>query len=254
MFSKISRVFFLFAAVVFALSNGIAQKQGDLPLKEDINKTYQLTRGARVEVTGMAGPVEVTAVEGNTATVHVVRSGQTREDLDCYRTVVEGDANRLEIRHERFRSSRCESIKARQSVKLLVPREVDLHLSTIAGAVNVGAVEGVVKLTNIAGPVVVTGAQSAEMSSLAGGLTMHIERISGRGINISGVAGAIELQVSESLDANVVVDDTLGKVVAETPRAKVSKLSDSKYLVKVGAGGAEISVTGVTGNVRLRGR
>lgn len=250
MFSKIFGVVFLLAAVVLALGNGIAQKQGDLPLKEDINKTFQLARGARVEVAGIAGPVEVAVVEGNTATVHVVRSGQTREDLDCYRTVVEGDANRLEIRHEQF--DRCGSIKAGQSVKLSVPRHVNLHLSTIAGAVNVGAIEGVVKLTNIAGPVVVTNAQSAEMSSLAGGLTMHIERLNARGMHIQGVAGAVDLQVGESLDADVVVNDMLGKLVAETPRAKVSKVDDSNYRVKLGAGGAEISVSGVTGNVRVR--
>jgi hypothetical protein len=240
-------------ALPVAPGNGVAQGQRDLPLTEEINKTYQLAHGARVEVAGIAGPVEVIVVEGDTATVQVVRSAQTREDLDCYRTVVEGDANRVEIRHEQFvRRGRCESIKAQQRVRLSVPRHVDLHLSTIAGGVIVGAVEGVVRLTNIAGHVAVSGAQSVEMSSLASGLTMRIDRVSARGMRIEGVAGAVELRVGESLDADVVVDDILGKLVAETPRAQVSKVSDTKYRVKVGAGGAEISVTGVTGDVRLR--
>ena len=249
MFSKIC---LLFAVVVFALGSAVAQKQGDLPLNEDINKTYQLARGARVEVSGIAGPVEVTVSDGDTATVHIVRSAQTREDLDCYRMIVEGDGNRIEIRHEQFtQRARCGNIKARQRVKLSVPRHIDLHLSTIAGDVSIGAVEGVVKLTKIAGHVALSGAQSAEISSLASGLTMHIERVSARGMQIEGVAGAVELQIGESLDADVVVDDMLGKIVAETSRAKISKVGDSKYRVKLGAGGAEISVTGITGNVRL---
>lgn len=252
MLSKIIGFSSLLAAVVLVLDLGIAQQQEHLPLKEDINKSYQLARGARVEVTGIAGPVEVIASESDTATVNVVRWAQTREDLDCYRTVVEGDANRVEIRHEQFTErSRCGSIKARQNVKLFVPRHVDLNLSTIAGDVTVGAVDGMVKLTKIAGHVALKGAQSAEISSLAKGLTIYIERVSPRGMQIEGVAGAVELQIAESLNADVVVDDVLGNVVAETSRAKVSKESDSKYRVRLGAGGAEISVTSIAGNVRL---
>lgn len=236
-----------------AAPGAAAQEQGDLPLTEVINKTYQLARGARVEVEGVAGPVEVTVADGDTATAHVVRSGRTREDLDCYRMIVEGDANRLEIRYEQFvRRERCEGISARQRVRLSVPRHVDLHLSTIAGSVKVGAVEGVVRLTNIVEHAAVSGAQSAEMSALSGGLTMHIERVSARGMRVEGVAGAVELRVGEGLDADVVVDDILGKLVSDTPRAQVSKVSDTKYRVKLGAGGPEISLTGVTGNVSLR--
>lgn len=248
MFTKIFSISSLF---VLALTISIAQDPGDMPLKEDINKTYQLARGARVEVTGIAGPVEVTVSDSDTATVHVVRSAQTREDLDCYRTVVEGNADRIEIRHEQFKRDRCASIRARQRVKLAVPRYVDLHLSTIAGDVSAGAIEGMVKLEKIAGHVALNGAQSVEISSLASGLTMHIDRVSARGMQIEAVAGAVELKVGEKLDADVVVNDTLGQVVAETSRAKISKVSDSKYRVKLGAGGAEISFTGITGNVRL---
>jgi len=61
----------------------------DMPEREDINQTYELNPGARVELSVIAGSVDVETTNGNTAEVHITRLGQTRTDLDCNKIAIE---------------------------------------------------------------------------------------------------------------------------------------------------------------------
>jgi hypothetical protein len=254
MYKKSCLITGVLSALIFLSAKGTAQDDTDLPETEVIAKTVRLARGARVEVTGIAGPVEVTTTDGDTAQVHIVRSAETRAELECYRTVIDASPTRLEIRHEQFtHRAKCESIRSRQRVKLVVPRSVELSLEQIAGYVNVGSVDGVLRLSNIAGHVSVSGAQAVEMSSLAKGLTMKVGRVSVRGMRIEGVVGRIEFQLKDNLNAELVVKDIIGNVSSETPQARVNKEGTSRFRVQIGAGGAQISLSSITGNITLRG-
>jgi len=53
----------------------------DLPEREEINKIFQLSKDARVEVSGIAGTVEIETVESGAAEVHIVRSAATRAGI-----------------------------------------------------------------------------------------------------------------------------------------------------------------------------
>src|ERR1043165_9838245 len=78
------------------------QQIQDLPYREEIDKTFRLSKDARVEVEIIAGPVEIETSEGDNAEVHIVRAAQTRAELDCYQTVGEQNADSLTIHHEQF--------------------------------------------------------------------------------------------------------------------------------------------------------
>src|SRR5213593_545571 len=76
----------------------------DMLEREEINQTYELSPGARVELSVISGPVDVETTSGTTAEVHIVRMGQTRADLDCYTVGIEHTPTSLLMRHLQERS------------------------------------------------------------------------------------------------------------------------------------------------------
>lgn len=228
------------------------QQVRDLPEREEINKTFQLSKDARVEVNGIAGVVEIETTDSGNAEVHIVRSAETRTELDCYQTIVEQNADSLTIRHEQYSSlDKCKTIRSRQQVKLLLPRSAEISLNTIGGDVTIGAVDNVIRLNNIAGRVRIAQAQAAEMSNLAQGLSMSLTRLEDRGIRVSNVAGSIELSVSSSLNAEVKIGGLLGKLFTSAPNAQAIK-DGNEYRVQIGSNKAKIALSNISGNVTIR--
>lgn len=224
----------------------------DYSEREVITQTFQLSPDARVEVSGVAGgAVDIETTDGGAAEVHIVRSARTRIELDCYRTVVEHTPSSLTVRHEQNdERGACRSIRARQSVRLRVPRTANLHLKSIGGEVNVEAIEGMLQLDGIAGHVRLRQAQAAEIAGLAKGLTMTVMRLDERGIRISGVVGRVELSLAKNLNADLTVSNLIG-VESEAPGVTMTKVDASSSRTQIGAGGAPISISGVVGSVAI---
>lgn len=244
------------AAIVAAPQAARAQQPPrgapDYPEREEITRTFQLSPDARVEVSGVAGgPVDIETTDGGAAEVHIVRSAQTRLELDCYKTVVEHTPESLTVRHEQDgERGACRSIRARQSVRLRVPRTANLYLKSIGGEVNVEAFEGMLRLDGIAGHVRVRQAQAAEIAGLAKGLTMTVMRLDQRGIRISGVVGRVELSLAKNLNADLTVSNLIG-VESKTPGVTMTKVDASSSRTQIGAGGAPITISGVVGSVAI---
>ena len=229
-----------------------AQQISALPEREEINKSFQLSKDARVEVNGIAGTVEIETAESGNSEVHIVRSAETRAELDCYQTVVEQNADSLTIRHEQYTSrDKCKTIRSRQHVKLRLPRTAEISLNTIGGDVTVGAVDNVIRLNNIAGRVRIAEAQAAEMSNLAQGLTMTLRRLEDRGMRISNVAGSIELSVSSSLNAEVKIGNFIGKLLTSAPNAREVK-DGNGHRVQIGVNKGKIALSNIKGNITIR--
>ena len=75
-----------------------SQSQKDLPERDEINQTIELSNGAHVEVSGINGTVEIETASTNTAEVHIVRSANNRADLEYHKIVIEQAPNRLVVR------------------------------------------------------------------------------------------------------------------------------------------------------------
>jgi hypothetical protein len=184
--------------------------------------------------------------------VRIVRSARTQAELDCYRTAVDSSAGRLTIEHVQFSDRRgCDSIRSSQEVRLRVPRRVDVRLSTIAGRVDIGAVDGMISLDSIAGPVTLTGVAAAEVDALAGGLRISEARPGARGIRVSSVVGPVDFSFARNADADVQVSSVVGKVESRSPRTRFDG-GDGGYRLRIGAGGPAVSISSVMGPVRLR--
>jgi len=216
-----------------------------------INKTLTLDPNSRVEVSGIAGPVNIETTDGNAAQVHIVRMAQTQRELRCYETLVKSASNSLSVRHNQH-SQRpdCDSIRSRRQVTLKLPRTVELDLSFIGGEVNVGEIEGVVRLTNIVGRAVVAQAQAAEINALANGLSLTLARVGDRGIRIRSIVGLVELKLARDLNTELRFDNVIGCGRSVSPDLTVTRAGGA-YRVRAGSGGALISVSGINGNVQL---
>ncbi|HMF55168.1 MAG TPA: DUF4097 family beta strand repeat-containing protein [Pyrinomonadaceae bacterium] len=234
---------------VYASEVPVTNAQGDMQEREEIHQSFQLTPGSRVKVSAVSGPVEVETTNSDTAEVHIVRSAETRQELDCYHMVVAHTASSLVIRHEQS----CAIIRAHQRVKLLLPRRVDLTLSTISGNVRVGEINGVMRLDSISGAVTLDRATGeAELHSISGPLNIRVARLGARGIRMDSISGRVMLSVEDSLNADLTVNSINGEIKSESPSVFVEKIGPADFRARIGQGGAPISIESITGDITIR--
>ena len=232
-----------------------SDSQGDLLEREETKQSYELSRGARVEVSGINGSVEIETGNVNSAEVHIIRSANDRADLEYRKIIVEHTPDSLVVRGEkdRERNSAGRNRQVRQRVMMKIPRQVDLVASGVNGRVNVGAVDGPVKVSGVNGKVDVAQARGySHISGINGKVSITITELGERGIHVSGINGGVELQFAEELNADLDVSGVNGTVSPEVANVTIQgKLERGNFRAKIGSGGSSISVSGVNGRVRL---
>lgn len=219
----------------------------DLPVRKEINQQYQLAPNTTVEISTIAGPVEIETISGQSAEIKIVTSAETQADLDCLDVQIGQTPKKLAIRSK----SLCNNSRVNQRAMLKLPRNVNLELATIAGAVQIGPTEGMVRLNSIAGKVSTGPLQAAEMSSLAGGLSMEIKQLGERGVRLSSIVGGIELALSDNLNAQFEANNIIGNVVSDSPNIKLLTDRRFEFEAQIGSGGPLISISSVKGGIRL---
>ena len=250
------RLLSLVALVALVAMTAQAQKYAgsddrDFSERDEINQTYTLASGARVEVRGINGTVDVETANVATAEVHVVRSARSRDDLNYHKIIVEQTANGLVVRGEKENDHGNHQVRYR--VTLRVPRQIDLGINGVNGRVTVGAVDGPVDLSGINGAVEVGQAVGyANISGINGRVKVNIVRLSERGIHVNGINGAVEIQFADDLNADVEVTGINGRVNADVPNVTVmGKLERNNFRARIGTGGTPITLSGINGQVKL---
>jgi len=262
----------------------------DLPELDEFQRSYQLVPGARVDVVAISGPVVIETSDTNMAEVHVVRSARTRAELAYRNVIVEQQGSDLVVRGETEREDAVpQSVLVRHRVLIKIPRQVSLSVNNISGAATIGNIDGPVRVENISGaarfadvrgPLIVNLVSGPltvgnvsdkvqltnisgevkvgrtvgylELSHVSGNVTATIERLDHRGVLVRQVSGAIELRFTDPLNADVVASSIDGDVLLDFPDVSMqSRPVRTMLRARVGAGGWPISITGVSGKVRL---
>src|SRR5215212_9929367 len=73
-------------------------QRADFKERDEINQTYQLEPGARVEVSSIRGSVKIINTDSATAEVRIIRTARNRADLEYHKIEVEHAGNSLVIR------------------------------------------------------------------------------------------------------------------------------------------------------------
>ena len=236
-----------------AVSNQPAQTEQDNTVRGEIRQTYKLARGANVEVSGIEGSVIVETTDGDTAELHWVRQARTQNDFNCETIIIEHSPNSLVVEHQTKKDKQCKIIQASEQMKLLVPRSANLNFSNIEGGFSSGATDGFLQLKNIEGAVRIEQAQSAEISSVESDLSLNVAQVSSRGINIHNIEGAVELGIAKNLNADLIGSDRLENIQINIPNIQTSAFDRKNYRLRIGAGGAGISISNIEGGVKVRG-
>jgi len=235
--------------------DGESDSRGDLAERDEINQTYQLSGGARVEVSGINGSVDIETSNTNSAQVHIIRSANNRADLEFHKIIIEQAPDRLVVRGEKDNERRWEGRghEVHQRVMLSIPRQVDLSTSGVNGRVTVGAIDGPVKLSGINGRVSVAQARGySDISGINGRVEITIAQLGDRGIRVSGINGGVDLKFADDLNADLNVSGVNGNVSTDVPNVTIQgKLERSNFRARIGSGGAPVTVSGVNGRVRL---
>src|SRR5215813_7263207 len=206
----------------------------NLQEKEEINQTYQLAPGAKVDVSGINGRVEIETSNSNTAEVHIIRSARTKDDLQYHKIIIEPSANSLVIRGENNKEREGRNREVRHQVLLRLPRQIQLATSGVNGRVTVGAIDGPIDISGINGRVEVAQATGySTLSGINGRVKVTLTNMSERGVSISGINGGVELAFTESLNADLDVSGINGSVdTADFPLTIQGKMERHSFRAK----------------------
>jgi len=264
--------------------------QRDFKERDEFSQTYQLPAGARVEVSSIRGSVKIENADTTTAEVRIIRTARTRADLEYHKIEVEQTGNSLVVRgvqEPRERDSR--NVQVNHQVILKLPRRIDLsvasvsgslqvgdvdgqmHVSSISGSGNIGNVGGKLQVSSVSGSLEVgnVGADarvnsisgnvdlgqvngSLDVSSVSGGVNAKLVSLSPQGIHINSVSGSIELGFKSEVNADFSAEQVSGQVYLDVPNVvRDSEAKSSNVRARIGAGGTPITISSVSGNIRL---
>jgi hypothetical protein len=224
--------------------------------REEIRKSYELSPGARVEVSGINGSVKIETSESKTADVYIERIGASQETLNRRKIIIDSTPASLTIRGEKGDSGFLAEMfgsKPSERVTLRLPRQVSLVMKGVNGAVVVGEIEGPVEVHGINGKVQIEQASgSAAFKGINGNISVGLKQLDKGGIDISGINGNIELRLGENVNADLETHGMNGSVTSDLPNVVVDKGRHGSYSAQIGRGGNSISASGINGNIRLR--
>jgi hypothetical protein len=224
-------------------------------VRDEIRKTFELSAGARVEVSGINGWVKIETSETKTAEVYIERFGESQEVLNRRKITVTATPEQLTIQGEKGDTGFLAHVfgsKPTEHVTLRLPRRISLVTNGVNGSVTAGGIDGSVEVSGVNGKVDINqAAGSAEISGVNGNVTVGLTKLSKDGVDISGINGNIELRFTEDVNASFESHGMNGQVTSDLPNVTVDKSGHGSYNARIGNGGTEISASGINGNIRL---
>jgi len=236
-------------SVVFAASSVSAAVHQE---RDEINRSFSLPAKARVEVSATSGSVDIKAIDGDTAIVQIERTARSRAELDCNEVFVEQVAGKLTIHSENQGGQGCNNIQVVHRVRLSLPRHVDLTIRGVSGPINIGDIEGTLRISGNSGHINLAQAgRGSRITGNSGTTTIKLLKLDAGGLELSGNSGAIKLGVDEKLNVEVRVSGLAGTASSELPNVQFTKTGAADYYARIGSGGPTINVEGNSGSILL---
>ncbi len=222
-------------------------------VRQEIRETYELSPGARVELSGLNGSVKIETSDTRTAEVYIERTASSQEAMDRRKVTVEADANSLTIRGEKNDNgffSRFFGSSAGERTTLKLPRQVALYAKGVNGAFVTSDIDGAVEVSGINGRVqIASAAGKATFKGINGNMTVGLKKLDQDGVTLSGINGNIELQLGSDVNADFDARGINGRVMTDLPNVSIDKNRGSSYSARIGNGGTGITAKGINGNI-----
>ena len=224
------------------------------PFRDSFARHYQVNRSPRIAIEGgISGPVIITSGPPGVVDIDVLRTAATQQELDCHEVKIDSGPDRITISHVQFDRRECGTIRASQSLTLRVPPDALVEVSTIAGELQVTGPVRSVTANSIASHVSISDAETVDLISLAGGLSLDIGGRPTRSSTIESVMGAVELNVGERRDVEIRISSLTGHIRSVPPDFVILRTNDG-YLLKGGERGSSLWIRSVQGDVVVKRR
>ena len=223
---------------------------------DETRKTFDLKPGARIEIQGINGFVDIQTAETKTAEVFVRRTGDNPSSLRRRELIIEETSDGILVRSKRNHGGLWDHLfgsDPKEEVTIKAPRAIALSIRGVNGRVASGDIEGTLEMKGINGRVEVGMVNDwAQLGGINGPISVGLRRLDERGARISGVNGSIELKLGSGLNADLTAKGMNGNVRSETSDVTVNKDDHwTRYSARIGNGGSLIELNGINGNVRL---
>jgi hypothetical protein len=257
-----ARIFFIILLIIAAAVAGrwvTRMRSPHVSRQEETRQTLKLEPGARVEVRGINGSVEVNTADTDTADVHIVRTADSPDDLEYNKVNVEASSTSLVVRGESdggrglWRWLWGGGGHVKQEVTLTLPRRVELLTKGMNGPVEVGEVDGPVTVEGVNGRVEVSQSSGhSAIKGVNGNVSLGITQLGAQGLEIKGVNGNVELRLKENINADIEAKGNNGGLTLDVPNVTMQERENhSNVHARLGTGGTPIEIKGVNGNVRF---
>jgi hypothetical protein len=260
---RISIVFFLLLGSALALapeySRTRATDSGDVT--NQINKTITLTPGANVKVQGINGLVSIETWDGDRAEINITVRASDIAAMERRPIIIEpatenSRADSLTIRVEQDREGRRQGGDrgwVSHEVRLKLPKNINLKVSSVNGKVDVGAIMGEVGVDSVNGSVVVAQAGTAtQLSSINGGISVSLLRLGEGGLRVHSINGGVKIGLPSETNAEIDVHSVNGGVKSDLPITVLGEMKHGQLRGRVGDGGPPINISSVNGGVTLQ--
>jgi len=220
--------------------------------RDEINRSFTLPAKTHVEVSALSGSLDIKAIDGDMAIVQIERTGRSRAELDCNKVVLEQAAGNLAIQSKTVGGPGCQNIQVVHRVQLSLPRYVDLSVNGVSGPINIGEIDGALRISGNSGHInLAQSGSGSRITGNSGTTTIELRKLDPRGLELSGNSGAIKLYIADELNVDVNVSRLSGTVSSELPNVKFNKTGAADYYARIGSGGPTINVEGNSGSVLL---
>ena len=244
------------ASVHHVYRAGAAGAAGAFDVTEQVDKTVTLSPGANVRVSGINGWVKIETGDGDRAEVHVAIRASDREAMDRRPLVVESTPTSLAVFTEQDREGRGRGWNrgwVHHEVTLRLPRQVNLKVSSVNGAVTAGPITGSATVSSVNGRVILEQASTVtSLTSINGRTSVSMARLSEGGLNISSVNGGVDVSLPPTTNAQVEVRSVNGGIDTDLPITVLGEMRRGQLVGTLGQGGPKINIVSVNGGVNLR--
>jgi hypothetical protein len=241
----------------FSKAVGMSNEDAQGEARDEVRKSFVLQPGARLEVEGINGKVEIQTSDTKTAEVYLLRTAKDSESLSRREVTIEQTASGLVVRGKETRHAgiweHLFGSNPKEELTIRAPRQIALALKGINGRVTTGDIDGTIEAKGINGNVELGQAsESAEINGINGRVVVSLKQLGERGARLNGINGGIELRLANGLNADLTARGMNGSVRSEIPDVTVDKEEYGHgYSAHIGSGGAPITLAGINGNVRL---
>jgi hypothetical protein len=228
-----------------------------------------LPAGSMISVHNLSGNVSVTPSTTGKVEVTGVKHGRDRDDVTIevvetrdgivvcpmYKNVdMECNENGMRMHDSWGRRGRdWDDVSIDIEVKM--PKGMELSAGSVSGDVMVVGAEGDVRASSVSGDVRMERLRitSLKATSVSGNVTVGVEALTGAGdLKFTSVSGNVTADLPQGLDADVSMHTVSGSLDSDFPLTLNGRMSRSRLEARIGKGGRDLSVSTVSGNVRLR--